>query len=347
MKNKALIDALNQQKTLPLADLTQLIATADEQDRQYAADMAAEISRSRFGRDIYTRGIVEFSNYCKNDCYYCGIRRGNRQLERFRLTDQQIMDCCQVGYQLGFRTFVLQSGEDMYFTDERMTAIIRAIKGRFPDCAVTLSLGEKERSTYEKYFAAGADRYLLRHETANSQHYARLHPPALTLANRMRCLRDLRDIGFQTGCGCMVGSPYQTAENLAEDLLFMADFKPHMVGIGPYLPHRDTPFRDMPPGSVEQTLLMLSLTRILLPSVLLPATTALGTAQQDGRILGILAGANVIMPNLSPLDVRQQYELYDGKLGIHSDAREGAELLQKQVATIGYRLLIDRGDYRD
>ncbi len=343
--NRELIDQLRQQHSLTRLELIQLLETADEADRRYAADTARQVAQAHFGKTIYTRGLIEFSNHCKNDCYYCGIRRSNLKAERFRLTDQEIMDCCDIGYQLGFRTFVLQSGEDLHYTDEKVVTLIHQIKETYPDCALTLSLGEKSRQTYERYFAAGADRYLLRHETANPCHYARLHPPELTLAHRLQCLRDLRQIGFQTGCGCMVGSPYQTADDLADDLLFMAEFQPQMVGIGPYLPHQDTPFAAMPAGSVETTLLLLSITRLLLPPVLLPATTALGTARQDGRVLGVLAGANVIMPNISPLDIRHKYLLYDNKAGIDCGAVESTRTLHQQMEKIGYQVAVARGDY--
>ena len=203
----------------------------------------AELTRQKhFGRDVYIRGLIEFTNYCKNDCLYCGIRKSNKNADRYRLSQSDIMDCCRRGYGLGFRTFVLQGGEDAFFTDEKITDIVSEIKKTYPDCAVTLSIGEKSRESYQKYFNAGADRYLLRHETANCRHYSRLHPKELSFENRMRCLKDLKDIGFQTGCGFMVGSPFQTIENIAEDLLFLQEFKPHMVGIGPFIPHRDTPF---------------------------------------------------------------------------------------------------------
>ncbi|MEG1537322.1 MAG: [FeFe] hydrogenase H-cluster radical SAM maturase HydE [Clostridiales bacterium] len=323
-----------------------LLDTFTPVDREYAAVAARKIAQANFGLRIYTRGLIEFSNYCKNDCYYCGIRRSNLRAERFRLSPEQIWECCEIGYQLGFRTFVLQSGEDIHFNDQIMVDLITEIKKNWPDCAITLSVGEKPRESYQKYFDAGADRYLLRHETADACHYAKLHPPELSLRTRMQALADLKQIGFQTGCGCMVGSPYQTTANLAADLLFMAEFQPEMIGIGPYLPHQDTPFRDMPAGSVETTLFLLSLCRMIHPSVLLPATTALGTARGDGRVLGVLAGANVIMPNISPLNIRGKYLLYDHKAGINNDAAESAHGLQRQMASIGYQVVVDRGDYR-
>ncbi|MDO5563433.1 MAG: [FeFe] hydrogenase H-cluster radical SAM maturase HydE, partial [Synergistaceae bacterium] len=281
-----------------------------------------------------------------NNCLYCGIRRDNREAVRYRLTEDEIMDCCEYGYEIGFRTFVLQGGEDMYFTDERLVKIIRDIKSNFSDCAITLSLGEKERESYQKLFNAGADRYLLRHETANEEHYGKLHPSELSFKHRMKCLDDLRNIGYQTGCGMMVGSPYQTKENLVEDLMYMKKFQPQMIGIGPFIPHKDTPFRGHTAGSAEETLFLLSVIRLMMPNVLLPATTALGTVRGDGREQGILAGANVIMPNISPKDMRKNYLLYDNKIGTKDDASESARRIAECVKNIGYEVVVDRGDYK-
>ena len=292
-------------------------------------------------------GLIEFTNYCKNDCLYCGIRRSAKNAERYRLTEEQILDCCETGYGLGFRTFVLQGGEDGFFTDDKIVRIVSGIKEKFPDCAVTLSIGEKSRESYEKFRKAGADRYLLRHETANSEHYGKLHPKELSLENRMRCLADLKEIGFQTGCGFMVGSPYQTAENLAEDLLYIHKLQPHMVGIGPFIPHHDTPFAEEKQGSLEMTLLMLGLTRLVVPNVLLPSTTALGTIHPKGREMGILAGANVVMPNLSPQDVRKKYLLYDNKICTGDEAAECIACLGRRMESVGYRLVSDRGDFKE
>jgi len=345
MKNQERIRRLTGERRLSREDLTALLSTWDAEDRAALAETAREVSTGVFGRDVYVRGLMEFTNHCKNDCLYCGIRRSNREVERYRLTDEQILGCCAAGYDLGFRTFVLQGGEDLWFTDERMTALVARIRAAYPDCAITLSIGEKSRETYQKYFDAGANRYLLRHETADEAHYRKLHPPELSFQNRMRCLRDLRDIGFQTGCGCMVGSPYQTAENLADDILFMASFRPQMIGIGPFIPHHQTPFAAFPAGSAETTLLMLSILRILMPKVLLPATTALGTVRGDGREQGVLAGANVVMPNLSPMNVRKDYLLYDNKLGTNDPAGESLARLRAGMEKIGYRLACARGDY--
>lgn len=345
MDNKDLIDLLHRQHRLEEEQWVQLFSTWTGEDLAYAMALARQITVARFGKKIYFRGIVEFTNICRNDCYYCGIRCANKAVSRYRLTEADILCCCAEGYAAGFRTFVLQGGEDGWFTDERMCGLIRAIKENYPDCAVTLSLGERSRESYQKLFDAGADRYLLRHETADEAHYRQLHPENLSLANRMRCLKDLKDIGYQTGCGIMVGSPGQTPETLAKDMLFMQEFQPQMVGIGPFLPHKDTPFKDEAAGSVDLTLLCLALSRILLPRVLMPSTTALGTAEDDGRKKGVLAGCNVIMPNLSPLEVRKKYMLYDNKAGTGLTAAEGIAILRRQMEEIGYEVVVGRGDF--
>lgn len=293
---------------------------------------------------MYIRGLIEFTNYCKNDCLYCGIRRSNKNAERYRLEKSEILDCCKEGWKLGFRTFVLQGGEDGFYSVEKICGIVRGIKELFPDCAVTLSIGEKSRESYQAYFDAGADRYLLRHETADDDHYARLHPKELSAQNRRRCLYDLKEIGYQVGAGFMVGSPYQTAYNLASDMMFIKEFQPHMVGIGPFVPHHDTPFANEKPGTLELTLFMLGLTRLTLSSVLLPATTALGTIDPQGREKGVLAGANVVMPNLSPMSVRKKYMLYDNKISTGSESAQSVEDLKKRMSQIGYDVVVDRGD---
>ncbi len=297
-----------------------------------------------YGRNIFTRGLIEFTNYCKNNCYYCGIRNGNYKAERYRLSKEEIMECCEQGYSLGFRTFVLQGGEDSYYTDERIVEIVSEIKCKYPDCAVTLSIGEKSLESYQKYRMEGADRYLLRHETADETHYQSLHPKNMRLSERKECLWNLKKLGYQVGAGFMVGSPYQTMETLAEDLVFLQELQPEMVGIGPFIPHRDTKFCDEPAGSVEFTLFLLSVIRIILPKVLLPATTALGTMDVMGREKGVEHGANVVMPNLSPLSRRKQYDLYDNKISANEEAAEGKELLKNRMEKIGYCLVDERGD---
>lgn len=329
------------------ADYMELLSLWQEETvRRRLADRAVEIRKQHYGNEIFTRGLIEFTNYCKNDCYYCGIRRSNKNVCRYRLTADEILECCEIGYELGFRTFVLQGGEDAYFTAQRMEELIRQIKMQYPDCALTLSVGEKSYETYKLWKEAGADRYLLRHETANEEHYGTLHPEEMSLARRKQCLYDLKKLGYQVGAGFMVGSPNQTLETLAEDLIFLKELQPQMVGIGPFVPHHDTMFAKEKAGNVDLTLFLLSVIRILLPKVLLPATTALGTMDPMGREKGILSGANVIMPNLSPLKNRKQYDLYDNKISTGEEAAEGRELLAKKMKKIGYTLSNDRGDAR-
>lgn len=345
MNNTLLIDKLNREKKLSKAQWVQLFSTFAREERLYAAKLARAIADEVFGKEVYIRGIVEFSNFCKNDCYYCGIRCSNKNAQRYRLTKEEILACCDEGRKLGFMTFVLQSGEDAHYSTAYMCEIVRAIKQRHPDCALTLSMGELDEQAYQALYDAGADRYLLRHETANAAHYAKLHPSNLSLQHRMDCLSTLKRIGFQTGCGMMIGSPYQSAQTLAEDMLFIRRFEPHMVGVGPFIPHRDTPFAQMPTGSFETTLFVLSLIRIMLPKTLLPATTALGTVHPQGREAGILAGANVVMPNLSPVEVRKKYMLYDNKICTGDESAQCIRCLQNRLNDIGYQIAFSRGDY--
>ena len=307
---------------------------------------ADRVRRENYGEDVYIRGLIEFTNYCKNNCYYCGIRRDNKNVTRYRLTKDEIIACCHEGYGLGFRTFVLQGGEDPYFTDEIICDIVSSIKSAYPDCAVTLSVGEKSRASYQAYFDAGADRYLLRHETAEEGHYRRLHPSAMSLENRKRCLFDLKDIGYQVGSGFMVGSPYQTTENLIADLRFLRELRPDMIGIGPYITHEDTPFRNEKSGGLELTLRMVAILRLMFPYALLPSTTALGTIHPLGRELGLKAGANVVMPNLSPTGVRELYKLYDNKICTGEESAQCVSCLEARVKSAGYRVVSARGDVR-
>lgn len=306
---------------------------------------ADRIRREEYGKSVFIRGLIEISNICKNDCYYCGIRRSNPGVHRYRLTAEEILSCCENGHRLGIRTFVLQGGEDPGFTREVLVSIISEIRSRFPDCAITLSLGEMEKESYQAFYNAGANRYLLRHETADAAHYARLHPPQLTLANRMQCLHQLKEIGFQAGAGFMVGSPYQTPETLAEDLLFLKELQPHMVGIGPFIPQKDTPFAGEKTGGLHETLVMLALTRLMLPGALLPSTTALGTIHPGGREMGLQAGGNVVMPNLSPVENRKFYALYDNKAAFGAESAEGLRLLFEKVRAAGYEPDMGRGDH--
>ena len=341
-----LADRLIREHSLEEAEYAELIARCAPEVSARLAEAAVRLRREIYGDAVFTRGLIEISSICKNDCLYCGIRRSNARAERYRLTPEEILACAEEGYGLGFRTFVLQGGEDPFFTDAVLGGIVSGIKAHFPDCAVTLSMGERSRQSYQALYDAGADRYLLRHETADPDHYARLHPPEMSFDNRMRCLRELREIGYQVGCGFMVGSPFQTETALAKDLKFIERFKPDMCGIGPFVPHHDTPFRDMPAGTVELTLMLLSVIRLIHPPVLLPATTALGTIHPKGRELGIQAGANVVMPNLSPVAVRKKYALYDNKICTGDESAQCRACLDARMRSIGCYLAVDRGDVR-
>lgn len=344
MKLSDKVNKLLKTKNLSDGELLELIKTDTfDEELFFAAD---KVRREHYGTDVYVRGLIEFTNYCKNDCYYCGIRHGNKKAVRYRLSREDIMECCREGYALGFRTFVLQGGEDPYYTDDIMCEIISSIRKEYPDCAITLSVGEKSRETYEKYFAAGANRYLLRHETADKEHYAMLHPNSMSLENRKRCLFDLKEIGFQVGSGFMVGSPYQTAENLLADLRFLQELMPDMIGIGPYLTHEQTPFADKENGSMELTLRLIAVLRLMFPYALLPSTTALGTIHPKGRELGLKAGANVVMPNLSPVNVRKLYELYENKICTGEEAAQCRGCLEQRVENAGYKIVTDIGNVK-
>ena len=343
---KELIERLERERDLTNAEFAVLLDQSSGADRDFLFERARAVRDAHYGRKVYIRGLIELTNYCKNDCLYCGIRKSNASCERYRMTKEQILSCCESGYALGFRTFVLQGGEDGWYTDERMTDIVRAMRQAYPDCAITLSLGERGRESFKRLYDAGANRYLLRHETADEAHYARLHPASMTLTHRLQCLRNLKEIGFQTGAGFMVGSPYQTTECIVRDFRFLQELKPQMVGLGPFIPHHATPLKDFPAGSTERTLLCLSIVRLLLPNVLLPATTALATIDGDGRIKGMNAGCNVVMPNLSPLEDRSKYLLYDNKATSGDEAAESLRALREHLAAAGYEVVIDRGDYK-
>ena len=340
----AIISKLAEKHSLTLEEYELLISERTDEAADKLRQLAVETRKKHYGNSVYIRGLIEISNICKNDCLYCGIRRSNQDCDRYRLTKEQILSCCDEGYALGFRTFVMQGGEDAYFNDERLCDIVSAIKAKYPDCAVTLSMGERSRESYERLYAAGADRYLLRHETATAEHYEKLHPAQMKLEERMQCLRDLKDIGFQTGCGFMVGSPYQTYADIARDLKFIEEFKPQMCGIGPFIPHKATPFASFSAGTVELTCYLLSIVRLICPTVLLRATTALGSIEEGGRERGILSGANVVMPNLSPVDNRKKYELYDNKLYSNAESAQAKAELEKRIKSIGYEVVEARGD---
>ncbi len=338
-----ILQKLEKERRLTAPEYKYLLET-NEHDEALCL-LARKKAQEVFGNKVYIRGLIEFTNYCKNNCYYCGIRAGNQCASRYRLDKEDILACCRHGYELGFRTFVLQGGEDRHYTTDMLCDIVSEIRNGYPDCAITLSFGEMPRADYERLYAAGANRYLLRHETATPEHYAKLHPENMSYDNRMRCLHDLKEIGFQTGCGIMVGSPYQTVDNLVADLEFIGNFKPQMVGLGPFLPHKDTPFADFSPGSLEMTLKLLSIIRLMEPNVLLPSTTALATLTPDGCEKGILAGANVVMPNLSPQIAKNKYMLYNNKSSVGAQDAKALSVLQSRLDNIGYTISYARGDY--
>ena len=337
-----LIEKLRENRDLTDDELRELIESNKYDEALRTA--ADEVRRERYGDAVYLRGLIEFTSYCKNNCLYCGLRASNTKAQRYRLSKDEILACCKEGYELGFRTFVLQGGEDPYYTDDIICDIISAIRKEYPDCAITLSIGEKPRESYERYFAAGANRYLLRHETADPAHYAKLHPDNMSAGNRRRCLFDLKDIGYQVGSGFMVGSPYQTTDNLIADLRFLQELQPDMIGIGPYITHKDTPFCDEKSGTVELTLRMLSILRLMFPYALLPSTTALGTIHPSGRELGLKSGANVVMPNLSPTAVREKYSIYDNKICTGEESAACRNCLELRIKAAGYRAVTARGD---
>ena len=340
-----LIDRLHKEHTLTRGEFITLIKERDEENASYLASLAREEAVKIYGNGVFPRGLVEFTNYCKNNCYYCGIQGSNQHANRYRLSKDEILSACENGYQLGYRSFVLQGGEDPHYSDDVMVPIVSEIRKRYQDCAITLSLGERSKESYQKLYDAGADRYLLRHEAATPELYQKLHPESLSLENRIQCLWNLKEIGYAVGTGFMVGAPYQTVENLVDDLLFIQKLDPQMVGIGPFVPHHDTKFKDYPSGTVELTTYLTSILRLMNPHLLLPATTALGTIDPRGREKGILAGANVVMPNLSPVAVRKDYSLYDNKICTGEEAAECAGCLGRRLASIDYELVFTRGVY--
>lgn len=341
-----LIEKLSETHSLSLEEYESLLDNRSEEAAQLLAEKARAAREIHYGKSVYIRGLIEVSNICKNNCLYCGIRAENSRCDRYRLTAEEIALCADEGYRIGFRTFVIQGGEDGAFTDDFVCRVVEDIKAKHPDCAVTLSLGERSYASYKRLFDSGADRYLLRHETADKEHYEKLHPPQMSFDNRMECLHALKEIGYQTGCGFMVGSPFQTNALLAKDLKFVEEFAPDMCGIGPFIPHAATPFAEYPAGSAEVTCYLLSIIRLIHPKILLPATTALGTILPNGRERGIKSGANVVMPNLSPVSVRKKYELYDNKICTGDEAAQCIKCLSARVASTGYEIVTDRGDVK-
>lgn len=344
MTNKELIIKLRDNHILERNEFKQLITDLCPDDEEFLYEEARKLREIYYGKEVYTRGLIEFTNYCTKDCLYCGIRAGNSDCERYRLSEDQIFECASIGYRLGFRTFVLQGGEDPFFDDDTFLRIIKRIKSSFPDCAITMSVGEKSRKSYEAFYQAGADRYLLRHETISSDHYSMLHPRGQNIDSRIKCLKDLKDIGYQVGVGIMIGSPGQTIDHIINDLFFMKEFQPQMVGMGPFIPHEQTPFKNKESGKLRDVLHIISIVRLMLPEVLLPSTTALGTIFPTGRELGIKAGANVVMPNLSPKGVRAKYTLYDGKICTGEEAAECIGCLTNRINSTGYEITVDKGD---
>ena len=337
---------LDKEHRLNILEYEEILKNRTKEDEKFAQKLAVKWRKKIYGNGVYTRGLIEFTNYCKNNCHYCGIQNRNKEVERYRLSKEEILDCCKEGYKLGFRTFVLQGGEDSYFTDQRIVEIVSDIREKYPDCAITLSIGERTKESYKAFYKAGVNRYLLRHETADREHYNQLHPKELSFDKRMQCLKDLKEIGFQVGCGFMVGSPGQTIYTLAKDLYFIQEFQPDMCGIGPFIPQHSTIFAKKKKGKLSETLFLLSLLRLIRPNLLLPATTALGTIHPEGREMGIAAGANVVMPNLSPESVRKKYQLYDNKIYTGNESAQSREHLNQRMLSIGCELLINRGDAR-
>lgn len=338
------IAELEKNRDLGNAELAELLEATEFDDILFSS--ADKVRRQVYSDEVYIRGLIEFTNYCKNNCYYCGIRRDNKKAVRYRLDKEEILSCCTEGYSLGFRTFVMQGGEDSYFCDELICDIVSEIREKFSDCAITLSLGEKSKKSYLSYYKAGANRYLLRHETANEAHYHKLHPASMSLKNRKECLYNLKEIGYQVGSGFMVGSPYQTTETLIEDIRFLQELEPDMIGIGPYLTHKQTPFAEYENGSMALTLRLISILRLMFPYALIPSTTALGTIHPQGRELGLKAGANVVMPNLSPVRVRKLYELYENKICTGDEAAQCRSCLEQRVTAAGYKIVTAIGNVK-
>lgn len=339
----SIIDKLYKVSEASDEELLFLLNNIDDKSKEYLLKKSNEIRMRTYGRKVYLRGLIEFTNYCSRNCTYCGIRGGNSKADRYRLSLDEILECVDIGDKLGYKTYVLQGGEDPYFTDDKMVEIITKIKEKYPDNAITLSIGERSYESYKKMFDAGADRYLLRHETATKSLYEKLHPVA-SFENRRKCLSDLKKIGYQIGSGFMVGLPGQSNLDLVNDLMYIKELNPHMCGIGPFIPHKDTPLKDENGGTLETTITLIAILRLLLPEALLPATTSLGTINPMGRELGLKAGGNVVMPNLSPTSVREKYSLYDGKICTGDEAAECRICIEGRINKAGLEVEVGRGD---
>ena len=341
-----LINKLYQEQTLSKANLMTLLRNMNDEDREYLYEKAYSVRYENYKNSVYVRGLIEFSNYCKNDCSYCGISTHNKDITRYHMTPEEIHKTTEIGYDLGFRTFVLQGGEDTSFTDEVFADIIRSVKSAFSDVAITLSIGERSKSSYQMLYDAGADRFLIRHETINKKLYESLHPK-MSFDSRIQALYDLKDIGYQIGTGFMVGVPGQTIEDLADDLLFIKELDSHMIGIGPFIPHKNTPLKDEPSGSAELTYTLIAILRLMLPKSLIPSTTSLATLHTNNRYKGFQVGANVVMPNLTPYDYKKKYQLYDGKKITDTESYEALEQLKTQCVDAGFYLDMAKGDYKN
>ena len=344
---KCVVDKLRKEHRLSSDGYRALLTMRDPQDVNYLITQAREVAQQQFGKGIFLRGLVELTNVCRNDCLYCGIRRSNGHLARYTITREQVLACCEQGFELGFRTFVLQGGEWGEERSEWIAGLISEIRSRWPECAITLSLGEHPRETYAMWKNAGANRYLLRHETHNERHYHLLHPDGMSVHHRLQCLNWLKELGFQVGTGIMVGSPFQSLKTLVEDIEYLVDFQPQMIGIGPFIPQHDTPFARFPAGTVDMTTRLYAILRLAMPQALIPSTTAIASLSPDGRLRGILAGANVVMPNLSPEDNRKQYALYDNKAALGAESAQGVKKLADELAKIGYHIDWSRGDHQN
>lgn len=319
-------------------EIVQLLTTDEYNGELFAA---ADRVRSKYvGDDVHLRGLIEFSNICKQNCLYCGLRRENRKINRYRLTPEQIIDFAGKAKTYGYRTVVLQSGEDENFDVATMQRIIREIKAM--DMALTLSVGEKTKEEYAAYREAGADRYLLRIETTDKQLYEKLDP-GMSFDNRKRCLRDLKELGFEVGTGCMVGLPGQTLESLADDILFFKEIDADMIGIGPFIPNADTPLSEEKGGTFTLSLKVMAITRLLLPDINIPATTAMESLDHNGRVIALGSGANVVMPNVTEGDYRKWYALYPGKICINDTPAHCRSCITGKIGGIGRKVSSECG----